>query len=140
MHRLLLLVPLLLLGALAGPLPPPDASKAWVDMHSWSPGDMLMAERLDGKRWPDGRYFQVPPGAHELEVRYRFEIYAGGGTGFRDPTRLTCFIRYRFDNFQAGARYRIEAREAAMRPQSWLYDADRNIVADGEVLNCGPYG
>jgi hypothetical protein len=139
MRRLMPLLTLLL-TACAGPLPAPDADKAWVELYSWSPGDLLMAERVDKQRWPDGRYFQVSPGAHTLEVRYRFEVYAGGGGAFREPNRLTCFVRFRYDGFEAGKRYRIEAREVVMRPQSWLYDSERNTLVEGEVLNCGPYG
>jgi hypothetical protein len=37
-----------------------------------------MADRLDGKRLEDGRYFQVTPGKHELVVRFDFEVYSGG--------------------------------------------------------------
>lgn len=35
-----------------------------------------MAHRLDDQRWPDGRYFQVAPGAHQLDVRFQFEAPA----------------------------------------------------------------
>ena len=70
--RIPLLLSLLTLGACASPLPQPDAGKAWVDLYATA-GYTLMAHRLDDQRWPDGRYFQVAPGAHQLDVRFQFE-------------------------------------------------------------------
>ncbi|WP_188982975.1 PA0061/PA0062 family lipoprotein [Pseudomonas matsuisoli] len=139
MRPFLVLLTLLVAGC-AGPLPKHNPDAAWIEFYSWSAGDLLMAERLDGKRWPDGRYFQVSPGAHALEVRYRFELQVGGVSGLREPSQWTCFIQFRYDDFAAGKRYRVEAREVAMRPQSWLYDSDRNVLVEGDVLNCGPFG
>ena len=39
---------------------------------------MLMADRLDGRPVNDGRYFQISPGAHELQVRLQFDVPSGG--------------------------------------------------------------
>lgn len=64
-------------GACASPLPPVDPKQAWVDLYTMTPGRVIMADRLDGKRLDDGRYFQVTPGKHELVVRFDYEIYAG---------------------------------------------------------------
>src|SRR5690606_32834584 len=76
MRALLLLAALSLLGACASPLPAPDPQQAWIDFRT-EPGELLMAEKLDGRRLDDGRYFQVSPGAHRLEASYRFEEYIG---------------------------------------------------------------
>ena len=98
MRYLALLVCLLLLGACASPLPARDPGMAWVDLYTPA-SDLLMAEELDGKRLNDGRYFQVSPGAHTLDVRFQFEV-AGGGGGSSDfnsePRQMTCHLRLQF--------------------------------------------
>ena len=137
MRALLLAPALMLLGACASPLPEPDSQQAWVELYSTA-DTLLMADRLDGKRWPDGRYFQVTPGQHELQTRFQFEVRGGGGLGMmNEPLRMTCEIRLRYDDFVAGQRYRIEARQQLMKAQAWLYDEQRNVVARGEVRRCG---
>lgn len=82
MRPLTRLVPLalLLLAGCAGPLPQPDPQMAWVELRS-APANTLLAERLDGERLSDGRYFQVTPGRHVLEVRFQYELYGGSGGG-----------------------------------------------------------
>ncbi|WP_256966546.1 PA0061/PA0062 family lipoprotein, partial [Pseudomonas aeruginosa] len=92
MRPLTRLVPLalLLLAGCAGPLPQPDPQMAWVELRS-APANTLLAERLDGERLSDGRYFQVTPGRHVLEVRFQYELYGGfggggGGSGGRGRT------------------------------------------------------
>jgi hypothetical protein len=125
-----------LLGACASPLPPADPKMAWVELYSTA-STLLMADRLDGKRWPDGRYFQVSPGAHELETRFQFEVQFGAMGIDREPTRMTCEIRLRYDDFAAGQRYRLEARPQLAKAQAWLYDEQRNVLARGQVLRCG---
>ena len=69
MRYLALLGGVLVLSACASPVPAPDPSQAWVDLRS-NAGTLLMADRLDGQRLNDGRYFQVPAGAHELQARF----------------------------------------------------------------------
>jgi len=135
--RALLAVPVLLtLGACASPLPNPDPQQAWVELYATA-DTLLMADRLDGERWPDGRYFQVTPGKHELETRFQFEV-RGGTLGMQsEPLRMTCEIRLRYDGFAPGQRYRVEARPLLMKAQAWLYDDQRNVLARGEVLRCG---
>jgi hypothetical protein len=134
--RVLLIAAALLLGACASPLPKPDPQQAWVDLYAPA-GDLLMADRVDRKRWPDGRYFQVDPGAHELLVRLQFEAAGGGMAMNSEPLLLTCELRLRYDQFAAGQRYRVEARSMAMTAQAWLYDEQRNVLARGKVMRCG---
>ena len=139
MRTLLALMLLASLTACAGKLPEPDPRMAWVDIRH-DPSDVLMANRLDGKRWNDGRYYQVLPGKHELELRYRFEVGGGGGFMNTEPTILTCYMELHYDNFQAGQRYRVEARSAANQPMAWLYDGQRNVLARHETFpRCGPF-
>lgn len=139
MRYLGLLSSVLVLSACASPLPSPDPSQAWVELRS-NAGTLLMADRLDGQRLNDGRYFQVPTGAHELQARFQFEVNSGGGQdGLSEPRQVTCEIRIRHDNFVAGQRYRLEARPMQMKAQAWLYDAQRNVLARGKVLRCGTF-
>lgn len=139
MRYLGLLSGVLVLSACASPVPSPDPNQAWVELRS-NAGTLLMADRLDGQRLNDGRYFQVPAGAHELQARFQFEVNSGGGQdGLSEPRQVTCEIRVRHDNFAAGQRYRLEARPMQMKAQAWLYDARRNVLARGKVLRCGTF-
>lgn len=132
-----LIASLLLLGACASPLPARDPGMAWVDLYTTA-SDLLMADKLDGKRLNDGRYFQVTPGTHELIARFQFEVQ-GGGSLMAEPVQRTCELRVRYDEFAAGQRYRIEARTLAMSAQGWLYDDQRNVLARARVLRCGVF-
>ncbi|MBD2836903.1 hypothetical protein ID144_07635 [Pseudomonas sp. JM0905a] len=142
MRMLLALTLLASLSACASKLPEPDPRMAWIDV-SPDPSDTLMANRLDDKRWGDGRYYQVMPGKHELELRYQFEAGGGGGGGFgmnAEPTIITCYMELHYDQFEAGKRYRVEARNAANQPMAWLYDDQRNVLARHEIFpRCGPF-
>ena len=124
-----LLLSLLALGACAGPLPAPDPQQAWVELQARA-GYTLMAHRLDGTPIRDGRYFQLAPGTHELQLRFQFEVPGGAGETGREPRLTTCLLRLDYDGFAAGQRYRIEARAPAMQPSAYLYDAQRKLVAE----------
>lgn len=134
----LLMLTLLALGACASPLPEPSKDQAWVDF--WASGsELLMAHKLDGRRVDDGRFFQVPPGAHELEVRYQFEVSHGAVGSLSEPRQVTCYLQVRYDQFGPGKRYRLEARPQLLKAQGWLYDEQRNLVARAKVLRCGTF-
>ncbi|MDD1016282.1 hypothetical protein [Pseudomonas rubra] len=128
MRQPMMLLAISTLGACASPLPPVDNKQAWVDFYTITPGKLVMAERLDGQRVTDGRFFQVTPGAHELVVRFDYEVPSGGF--ITDPTERTCYLTVKFDHFEAGQRYRLEARAPAMQPSAYLYDAQRKVVAE----------
>lgn len=133
-----LLFVLLLVAGLTGcasPLPVPDPNMAWVDMSA-QPSDIFMSDRLDDKRTPDGRFFQVSPGAHELEARYEFEISSGGLGEFGDTQYLRCTMVIRYDDFKAGRRYLFQARSLGFTPQGWLYDEQRNVLARADAEHC----
>lgn len=136
MRQPLMLLTVSTLAACSNPLPPIDTKQAWVDLYTITPGRLVMADRLDGTRLIDGRYFQVPPGPHELIVRFDYEVYASGFTS--EPVERTCYLTVRYDNFQAGQRYRLEARALSMTPNAWLYDADRKVLAEERDVHCIP--
>ena len=136
MRALPLLAALALLGACAGPLPAPDPQQAWIELRT-EPGELLMAERTDDVRLDDGRYFQVSPGAHRLQVRFSFEVPSGGFGPDSGPAWRTCILAVDYAGFAAGARYRLEARRIAHRAMGRLLDADGQRLARAEVLRCG---
>ncbi|MFL9813781.1 hypothetical protein D7241_11040 [Stutzerimonas sp. VN223-3] len=123
------------LSGCAGPLPAPDPNMAWVDLTA-QPSDIFMSDRLDDKRTPDGRYFQVSPGAHELEARYEFEISSGGFGIFGETQYLRCTMVIRYDDFQPGRRYLFQARSLGFTPQGWLRDEQHNVLARAEAEHC----
>ncbi len=115
------------------PLPEHNAQTAWVDMFTHS-GRLVMAERLDGQKTTDGRYFQLTPGSHELIVRFDYELLAGLMT--REPIERTCYITLRYDGFKAGERYRLEGRAISTQASARLFDAQRQIVAEDRDIRC----
>ncbi len=123
------------IGGCAGPLPAPDPQMAWVDLRA-DGIDTFMSDRLDGKRTHDGRYFQVSPGAHELEARYEFEISSGGSGDFGDTQYLRCTMVIRYDDFQPGRRYLFQARSLGFTPQGWLRDEQNEVLARAEAEHC----
>lgn len=137
---LLLLAFVSVSGCVSSPLPQVDPNMAWVDFATPTPGGkVLMAESQDGQRLRDGRFFQVSPGSHELKVRFDFEVFSGGGLGMQtDPQERLCYMIVRYDHFEAGQRYRLEARSLAFTPSARLYNAKREIVAEERQINCVP--
>lgn len=134
------IVPILALGILsgcAGPLPDHDAGQAWVDLNTTT-GKLVMADKLDGQRTYDGRYFQVIPGRHKLQVRFDYEYRSGSALGmFSDNyAEITCFIEVSYDHFKAGERYRLEARTFANDIEARLFDAQRQVVAREGHIQC----
>ncbi|UUY09420.1 hypothetical protein LRS11_05115 [Pseudomonas sp. J452] len=132
---------LLTLGACASPLPTPDPQQAWVSLYARA-GYTLMAHKLDDRQTRDGRYFQVSPGAHALDVRFQFEMAGGSGGGDKyasEPTQITCQLRLQYDGFAAGQQYRIEARPMSYKARAWLYDSQRRVLARSKVLRCSTF-
>jgi hypothetical protein len=133
----ILLCTLPLTACAAAPLPEADPAQAWVELYS-TPGNTLMAEKLDGKKVGDGRFFQVTPGSHELRARFQFDVNNGSGGGtMGNPRQLTCHLKVKYD-FIAGQRYRLEARPVAMSTQAWLYSMPRKALKQVNVEGCGP--
>lgn len=127
-------------GCASSPLPQVDPNMAWIDLATPMPGGkLLMAESLDGQKSPDGRFFQVSPGSHELKVRFDFEVLVGGGLGMQGaPQERLCYMLVRYDHFEAGQRYRLEGRNIAFSASARLYNAKREIVAEDRQINCVP--
>lgn len=139
MRRLPLMLAASVVAGCQSPLPTANPQMAWVDFAMPTPGGkVLMAERLDNQRLPDGRFFQVMPGSHELTVRFDFEIFGGGQGMDTDPQERLCYMTLRYDHFEAGQRYRLEARSLAFTPSARLINRQGQIVAEERQINCVP--
>jgi hypothetical protein len=137
MRHLPIILALTTLAGCAGALPTVDPQQAWVDMRTIT-GKLIMSDKVDGQTTPDGRYFQVSPGSHKLQVRYDYEIRYGGGFSAMsdDYTELTCFIELSYDHFAAGQRYLIEARSLTNDVTAQLLDAQRKVLAEEGRVTC----
>ena len=134
---LLLLVGCLLSACSSTPLPPVDPNMAWIDLQTMT-GKLVMAERLDGQRVADGRYVQVTPGAHELMVRFDYEVMVGGRSLFNDPQERLCYITLDDANFQPRQRYRPQARSLGFNAYARLYNAQGKVLTEERLVNCLP--
>ncbi|NBF09111.1 hypothetical protein [Pseudomonas sp. Fl4BN1] len=130
----LLLIPALglvcLLSACAGPMPQPDPSQAWIGLQEEAPND-LMAERVDGQKIDDGRYFQVQPGAHRLDVTL-FEESVG------DSNQQDCNGHVSYSGFKAGEHYKLVESSLGTEVSARLYDAQGKQVASTHDFACMP--
>lgn len=136
MRSLLMMLALTALAGCAGPLPTVDPQQAWVEMRTLT-GKLVMADKLDGQTTYDGRYFQMPPGSHTLQVRYDYEVrYGGFGAMGNEYTELTCFVELKYDNFTAGQRYMIEVRSLTNDVSAELLDAQRKVLAEENSVTC----
>ncbi|HAN52651.1 MAG TPA: hypothetical protein DCQ75_06465, partial [Pseudomonas sp.] len=79
----------LLLAGCAGPLPQPDSNMAWVALRAQTI-DVFLSDRLAGKRTHAGRSFKVPPGSHELEAHYEFEVSRARANLLTQTMTMTC--------------------------------------------------
>ncbi|WP_285421183.1 hypothetical protein [Pseudomonas sp. efr-133-TYG-23] len=120
----------LLLSACAGPMPKADPSEAWIGLKEEAPNDLL-AERVDGKRVDDGRFFEVTPGDHRLDVTL-FEDEPG------DDNQQDCQGRVHYKHFKAGEHYTLVESSLGMTVRATLKDAQGHEVATTQDFNCMP--
>ena len=133
----LLIMSCLLSACVSTPLPTPDPTRAWVDLETQT-GKLVMAERLDNMRVKDGRYFQIPPGNHELRVRFDYEVFIGAMGMFSEPQERLCYITIDYAHFEPGQRYRLQARSLGFNAYARLYNAEGKVVAEERQVNCVP--
>lgn len=134
MRTLLVVSTVVLLSGCAG-LPAPDPNQAWIDL---APGedDTLHAVEVDERAWADKRYFEVPPGSHELTVRYLFAVTPSNIGPVEEPLWRDCQLNVKFKDFSAGQRYQLEAGSIGFRPWAKLYDEQRKVVGKGQPAGC----
>ena len=130
----LLLIPslslVLLLSACAGPMPKQDPAQAWIGLKEEGTSD-LMAERVDGKNTRDGRYFEVTPGAHRLDVT----LYEGA-TG--DQNQVDCQGDVQYKAFKAGEHYQLIESSLGPEISTALVDSSGKEVAHTADFTCMP--
>lgn len=129
----LLLIPMLslvaLLSACAGPMPKADPSEAWISFQE-EPQGTLLAEDVDGKRLNDGRYFEVTPGAHKLDMT----LFVAGGPG--DSNQEDCRARVNFDQFKAGEHYTLVESSLGQEYRASLVDSHGKQVSKTQDFTC----
>jgi hypothetical protein len=130
----LLLLPMLglvgLLSACAGPMPKPDPTEAWIGLKE-EPSAVLMAENLDGKRLNDGRYFDVTPGAHRLDLSLIIEPDG-------DNNQERCTTHINFNQFKAGSRYKVVESSLGEDYSAVLEDASGKQLGRSHDFDCLP--
>ena len=119
-------------SACAAPLPERDLSKAWIDVRSQA-GHRLSAQRIDGHKVNDARYFQVSPGEHRLQVRL---TYDRGGNN-RGGSQRRCLIDIAYPDFQAGQRYSLQVLAKNWTVRAWLYSSDGQRLIESKSVRCG---
>lgn len=95
-----------LLSACAGTLPKPDPHDAWVGLQEEARDNML-AEQLDGHPLKDGRYFQVAPGKHSMQV----VVYAASSVYVDDKT---CHGTLAYAHFKPDEHYQLRETSTGM--------------------------
>jgi len=118
----------LLLSACAGPMPKADPSEAWIGLQNEAPNDML-AEKVDGQKIDDGRFFEVPPGAHKLDVML-VEMPWGDGN------QQDCSGEVSFNQFKAGKRYHLVESGSGVDVGAELVNDHGVTVAQSRKFSC----
>ncbi|WP_338524932.1 hypothetical protein NUH87_04450 [Pseudomonas batumici] len=117
-----------LLSACAAPVPKADPSEAWIGLGQGSSDDLL-AERVDGKRVDDGRYFEVAPGKHDLNV-----LLVQGANGNSEQPECTGQVEY--DQFKAGKHYHLVESGAGSNVGVALVNDHGATVAHSRKFSC----
>ncbi|MGA8136400.1 MAG: hypothetical protein WCA48_19950 [Pseudomonas gingeri] len=117
-----------LLSACAAPVPKADTSEAWIGLGQESSDDLL-AERVDGKRVDDGRYFEVAPGKHDLKV-----LLVQGANGNTEQPECTGQVDY--DQFKAGKRYHLVESGSGADVGAELVNDQGVTVAHSRKFSC----
>ena len=81
---------------------------------------------MDERDWADTRYFEVPPGSHELTVRYQFPVAPSNIGPVDAPLWRDCQVKLTFKDFNAGQRYQLQAGSIGFRPGSNSTTTSRN--------------
>ena len=79
---------------------------------------------------------RISPGAHELGMRYRFEVSGSNIGPGSAPYERNCLIRLNYKEFIAGQRYSLEVGDVGFRAWAKLYDDQRRMVASGRESGC----
>ena len=135
--KVILLGATLMLAGCAGfGIPRQDPSQAWIDLDSQQEDTALQALAVDKQAANDKRYFEVQPGSHELKVRYQFPVQPSNIGPNAETLWRDCQINVKFDDFNAGERYQLQAGNIGFRPWARLYDQQRKVIGKGTPAGC----
>lgn len=134
MRTILVASAILALTGCAG-LPAPDPDQAWIDLAPRQ-DETLHALQVDERAWADKRYFEVPPGSHQLTVRYQFPVAPSNIGPVDQPLWRDCQLNVKYKDFTAGQRYQLETGSIGLRPWAKLYDEQRKLVGQGMPAGC----
>ncbi|MFC6298578.1 hypothetical protein GNF76_06030 [Pseudomonas sp. CCM 7893] len=116
-------------------LPDPDPAQAWIDLDNGQEA-ALHALKVDDKTTTDKRYFEVPPGRHELTVRYQFPVEATNIGPDAQRLWRDCRLNLTFKDFSAGERYQVQAGSTGFRAWAKLYDQDHKVISQAKPAGC----
>lgn len=136
----LLVASLLAIGCAAPPPVPLSESQARLELSTQRPADRISAYRLDGELVRGLRFPDLHPGAHNVQVRFRYEVPgSASSTGLLgEPQLRTCILGIDYADFSPGSRYRLVADRRGLRPAGWLETADHQRLARASIVRCGP--
>jgi len=121
------------ISACSGALPEHKSNQALVLVESRS-GHHLSAQRQDGKKVADARFFILEPGQHKLSVRLSYE--RGGrtdGVGWRN-----CRAEINYADFNAAEKYSIRALAKGYTTRVWLQNEQGERLMESQSVKCGP--
>ena len=119
-------------SACAAPLPEHNTDMAWIDVQSQA-GHRLSAQRMDGNKVNDARYFQVSPGEHRLQMRLTYDR----GSNSTGDSQRRCLVDIVYADFQAGQRYSVRAMAKGWTARAWLYSSDGQRLIESKPIRCG---
>ncbi|MDB6142164.1 MAG: hypothetical protein JWP80_1208 [Pseudomonas sp.] len=129
--KTLLLIPMLgLIAALAGcagPMPKADPSEAFITLKGTQ--GSLLADDVDGQRISDGRYFEVTPGAHKLDMTL---FVAGMGYANQED----CQVQVNFKDFKAGEHYQLVETGSGVDYRASLFDSQGHQLSQAKSFTC----
>lgn len=117
------------LAGCAGPMPKADPNEAWVGLQD-DVADAMLAEKVDGRRVNDGRYFEVKPGDHKLSVLL-FHVYTANEAD-------NCTGSLDYSHFRAGQRYTLVESKRGPEVNVKLDDAQGKALAAVQDMSCMP--
>lgn len=132
--RSLTLVPVLglatMLSGCAGQMPSADPSEAWIGLQE-EPSGVLIAQDVDGQRLNDGRYFDVKPGSHQLDVDLVVERNG-------DEGQMNCQAGISFSQFKAGEHYTLVESSLGEEYSVKLEDSQGHQLGYSKDFTCLP--
>jgi hypothetical protein len=133
------LLTLFALVACATPQPPLATDAVRIELTTLRPMDQLSAHRLNHELVRGLRFADLPPGAHRLEVRLRYEARGSASrVGILDANRRSCILALEYAEFAPGQTYRIVANQLGWQSVAWLETAEGEKLASARVVTCGP--